>query len=185
MDDLLFILSLSLKLFTLYFAAVAVFTLCRRRKYPRTAPRTKFAVVVAARNEEAVIGNLVHSVLTQDYPASCLLYTSSDYFEKMYECAVSLIKKGLAYVCELTPEQMKEMRGDVNCPAQCPYRAVSYTHLQHGGWKPFCLPAALAHVRGQRYRTELLYLRSGWKQPLCPAGRGPAGDQPEHRAAPQ
>lgn len=70
MDDLLFILSLSLKLFTLYFAAVAVFTLCRRRKYPRTAPRTKFAVVVAARNEEAVIGNLVHSVLTQDYPAS-------------------------------------------------------------------------------------------------------------------
>ena len=70
MDDLLFILSLSLKLFTLYFAAVAVFTLCRRRKYPRTAPRTKFAVVVAARNEEAVIGNLVHSVLSQDYPAS-------------------------------------------------------------------------------------------------------------------
>ena len=49
-------------------------------------------------------------------------YYASDYFEKMYECAVSLIKKGLAYVCELTPEQMKEMRGDVNCPAQCPYR---------------------------------------------------------------
>ena len=49
-------------------------------------------------------------------------YYASDYFEKMYECAVSLIKKGLAYVCELTPEQMREMRGDVNCPAQCPYR---------------------------------------------------------------
>ncbi len=49
-------------------------------------------------------------------------YYASDYFEKMYECAVSLIKKGLAYVCELTPEQMKEMRGDVGCPAQCPYR---------------------------------------------------------------
>ena len=36
---------------------------------------------------------------------------------------MSLIKKGLAYVCELTPEQMREMRGDVNAPAQCPYRS--------------------------------------------------------------
>ena len=69
MDDLLFSLSLSLKIFPLYFAAVAMFALRRRRKYPRTAPRTRFAVVVAARNEEAVIGNLVHSVLSQDYPA--------------------------------------------------------------------------------------------------------------------
>ncbi len=49
-------------------------------------------------------------------------FYASDYFEKMYECAVSLIKKGLAYVCELTPEQMREMRGDVNAPAKCPYR---------------------------------------------------------------
>lgn len=49
-------------------------------------------------------------------------YYASDYFEKMYEYAVELIKKGLAYVCELTPEQMREMRGDVNCPARCPYR---------------------------------------------------------------
>ena len=49
-------------------------------------------------------------------------YYASDYFEKMYAFAVELIKKGLAYVCELTPEQMREMRGDVNCPARCPYR---------------------------------------------------------------
>ncbi len=50
MDTILFILSLTLKIFTLYFAAVAVFALRRRKKYPRTLPRTKFAVVVAARN---------------------------------------------------------------------------------------------------------------------------------------
>ena len=50
-------------------------------------------------------------------------FYASDYFEEMYECAVSLIKKGLAYVCELTPEQMREMRGDVNAPAKCPYRS--------------------------------------------------------------
>ena len=49
-------------------------------------------------------------------------YYASDYFEKMYDCAVALIKKGLAYVCELTPEQFKEYRGDVNTPARSPYR---------------------------------------------------------------
>lgn len=49
-------------------------------------------------------------------------FYASDYFDKMYEFAVELIKKGLAYVCELTPEQMKEMRGDTSTPAQSPYR---------------------------------------------------------------
>ena len=49
-------------------------------------------------------------------------FYGSDYFEKDYEYAVELIKKGLAYVCELTPEQFKEYRGDVNTPAVSPYR---------------------------------------------------------------
>ena len=49
-------------------------------------------------------------------------FYASEYFEKMYGFAVELIKKGLAYVCELTPEQMKEMRGDINTPAQSPFR---------------------------------------------------------------
>ena len=49
-------------------------------------------------------------------------FYASDYFDKMYEFAVELIRKGLAYVCELTPEQMKEMRGDTSTPAQSPYR---------------------------------------------------------------
>ena len=49
-------------------------------------------------------------------------FYASDYFEWMYEQAVGLIKKGLAYVCELTPDQMKEMRGDLTHPAVSPYR---------------------------------------------------------------
>ena len=49
-------------------------------------------------------------------------FYGSDYFEKDYEFAVELIQKGLAYVCELTPEQFKEYRGDVNTPAISPYR---------------------------------------------------------------
>ncbi|NLF35446.1 MAG: glutamine--tRNA ligase, partial [Clostridiales bacterium] len=49
-------------------------------------------------------------------------FFASDYFEQMYGYAEELIQKGLAYVCELTPEQLKEMRGDVNTPARSPYR---------------------------------------------------------------
>ena len=49
-------------------------------------------------------------------------YYGSDYFEKDYEYAVELIRKGLAYVCELTPEQAKEYRGDLNTPAKSPWR---------------------------------------------------------------
>lgn len=49
-------------------------------------------------------------------------FYASDYFEKMYEYAVELIQKGLAYVCELTPEEFKEYRGDVVTPARSPWR---------------------------------------------------------------
>ncbi len=37
-------------------------------------------------------------------------YFASEYFDQMYDYAVELIKKGLAYVCELTPEQDQEQR---------------------------------------------------------------------------
>ena len=49
-------------------------------------------------------------------------FYGSDYFEKDYEYAVALIEKGLAYVCELTPEQFREYRGDLTHPAVSPYR---------------------------------------------------------------
>ena len=49
-------------------------------------------------------------------------FYGSDYFEKDYEYAVELIKKGLAYVCQLTPEEFKANRGDIGVPAVSPYR---------------------------------------------------------------
>ena len=49
-------------------------------------------------------------------------FYGSDYFEKTYELAVGLIKKGLAYVCELTPEEFSAYRGDTTHPAVSPYR---------------------------------------------------------------
>ncbi len=47
---------------------------------------------------------------------------ASDYFEQMYQYAVELIKKGLAYVCQLSAEEMSANRGDVITPAISPYR---------------------------------------------------------------
>ena len=49
-------------------------------------------------------------------------FYASEYFEQMYGFAVELIQKGLAYVCELTPEQMREYRGDTQTPAKSPFR---------------------------------------------------------------
>ncbi|MBR2735448.1 MAG: glutamine--tRNA ligase, partial [Clostridia bacterium] len=49
-------------------------------------------------------------------------YYASDYFDIMFENACKLIEKGLAYVCELTPEEVKNNRGDAKTPAVSPYR---------------------------------------------------------------
>ncbi len=51
------------------------------------------------------------------------LYFASDYFDQMYECAVKLIKKGKAFVCDLSPEEMREYRGTLKEPGkESPYR---------------------------------------------------------------
>lgn len=54
------------------------------------------------------------------------LFFASDYFDTMYECAVKLIKKGKAFVCDLTADQIKEYRGDFTTPGKnSPYRERS------------------------------------------------------------
>ena len=49
-------------------------------------------------------------------------FYGSDYFEKTYELAEGLIKKGLAYVCQLTAEEFSKYRGDTSHPAVSPWR---------------------------------------------------------------
>ena len=49
-------------------------------------------------------------------------FYGSDYFEEDYRQAELLIQKGLAYVCQLTPEEFKEYRGGVGVPARSPWR---------------------------------------------------------------
>lgn len=54
------------------------------------------------------------------------IYYGSDYFERCYEYAVKLIKDGKAYVCDLTPDEMREYRGTLTQPGkESPYRGRS------------------------------------------------------------
>ena len=51
------------------------------------------------------------------------VYYASDYFDFLYECAIKLIKKGKAFVCDLTPEEQREYRGTLTEPGKnSPYR---------------------------------------------------------------
>ncbi|MDF2886853.1 MAG: glutaminyl-tRNA synthetase [Lacrimispora sp.] len=51
------------------------------------------------------------------------LYFASNYFQEMYDCAVLLIKKGKAFVCDLTAEEIREYKGDFKTPGkESPYR---------------------------------------------------------------
>lgn len=51
------------------------------------------------------------------------LFFASNYFQEMYDCAILLIKKGKAFVCDLTAEEIREYRGDFKTPGKdSPYR---------------------------------------------------------------
>ncbi len=51
------------------------------------------------------------------------LFFASNYFQQMYECAILLIKKGQAFVCDLSAEEIREYRGDFKTPGkESPYR---------------------------------------------------------------
>jgi len=54
------------------------------------------------------------------------LFYASDYFETLYNYAVELIKTGKAYVCDLTPSEIREYRGTLTEPGrESPYRSRS------------------------------------------------------------
>src|SRR5229473_5523853 len=54
------------------------------------------------------------------------LFHASDYFEQLYQYAVQLIKAGKAYVCSLSPDEMRQYRGTLSVPGEdSPYRTRS------------------------------------------------------------
>lgn len=71
MDELFWValaLGAVLKLISIYFGGIACFALKKEVKYPSAKKLRRFAVLTAARNEEAVIGNFIESIQKQNYP---------------------------------------------------------------------------------------------------------------------
>lgn len=68
LDAIIEILGWIAKILTGYTVLMGVFFLLPRKRYPKTSPKTRFAVLMPARNEENVIGLIIKSLLSQDYP---------------------------------------------------------------------------------------------------------------------
>lgn len=76
-----------------------------------------------SREEEKYVESIKRDIKWLGFDWEDRLYFASDYFDQLYEFAVKLIKKGKAYVCDLTPEQTSEYRGSLNESGRnSPYR---------------------------------------------------------------
>ncbi len=72
------------------------------------------------------IDSIINDVRWLGFDWDDRLFYASDYFEKMYDYAVSLIKAGKAYVCDLSPEEIRKYRGTFKEPGrESPYRSRS------------------------------------------------------------
>ncbi len=73
-----------------------------------------------AKEETEYAENIMNDVKWLGFDYGEKLFHASDYFDLMYECAVKLIKKGKAYVCDLSQEEWEECRGDSTRPGKNP-----------------------------------------------------------------
>ncbi|MFQ6034869.1 MAG: glutamine--tRNA ligase/YqeY domain fusion protein [Sedimentisphaerales bacterium] len=75
------------------------------------------------KEEQEYVNSIIEDVRWLGFDWDDRLYFASDYFEQMYQYAVQLIKKGKAYVCDLTAEQIRQYRGTLTEPGKnSPYR---------------------------------------------------------------
>ncbi len=79
-----------------------------------------------AKEEAEYVNSIIEDVRWLGWDWGDRLFYASDYFDKFYDYALQLIKKGKAYVCDLSPEQMREYRGTLTKPGKnSPYRERS------------------------------------------------------------
>ncbi|MDR1701554.1 MAG: glutamine--tRNA ligase/YqeY domain fusion protein [Sporomusaceae bacterium] len=71
-----------------------------------------------SKEEEEYVNSIVEDVKWLGFDWGDRLYYASDYFDKLYACAVELIKKEKAYVCDLSAEQIREYRGSLTSPGK-------------------------------------------------------------------
>ncbi|MFA5543697.1 MAG: glutamine--tRNA ligase/YqeY domain fusion protein [Bacilli bacterium] len=75
-----------------------------------------------SKEDASFVDAIINDIKWLGYEPNQVLY-GSDYFEETYELAIKLIKKGLAYVCDLSQQEISEYRGTLNTPGKhSPYR---------------------------------------------------------------
>src|SRR5512134_420214 len=78
------------------------------------------------KEETEYVESIIEDVRWLGFDWEDRLFYASDYFDQLYEWAVQLIRQGQAYVCDLTPEQVREYRGTPTEPGrESPYRSRS------------------------------------------------------------
>ncbi len=78
------------------------------------------------KEEEEFVESIIEDIKWLGADWEDRLFFASDYFDKMYECAVQLIKDGKAFVCDLSQEEIREYRGTLTKPGkESPYRERS------------------------------------------------------------
>ena len=76
-----------------------------------------------SKEEQEYVNSIMEDVRWLGFDWGQHLYYASDYFDQLYEWAILLIKAGKAYVCDLTPEQVREYRGTLTRPGkESPFR---------------------------------------------------------------
>lgn len=93
-----------------------------------------------SKEEDEYVESIKNDVKWLGFDWEDRLYYASDYFEQLYQYAVQLIKMGKAYVCDLSPEQIREYRGTLTEPGkESPYRDRSveenldlFTRMRNG-----------------------------------------------------
>ena len=75
------------------------------------------------KEEEEYVESIIEDVKWLGFDWEDRLYFASDYFQQLFDYAVQLVESGKAYVCELTPDEIRETRGTLNNPGkESPYR---------------------------------------------------------------
>ena len=95
-------------------------------EYPQARCHLRFDDTNPSKEEQEYVDSIKENVKWLGFDWGEHLYFSSDYFEQLYDYAVEMIKLGKAYVCDLSPEDIREYRGTLTEPGKdSPYRERS------------------------------------------------------------
>lgn len=129
LSDISFVLGLFVKIFSIYYVVIAVFVLIKPKKRSEYLPETRFAVLIPARNEEKVIGQLIESLKRQNYPDD--LY---DIFVVANNCTDDTSGEALLHGAKVF-----ECFGTVKCKGDALRQSLEYIGNPSLGYDAFCV----------------------------------------------